>query len=225
MRATWRVYWAGLKRHGVQFAGGAFLGALGLAFTIHPIIVPAWFWFLVALASVAWLGFVVFHDYRMAAVASQAAMEARIRDLSSAVDSERQREGVEKLLSSLIWTGRILELMVPITASHDEAMARINDFGSDCTNFLTNAFGVLESTRFVEAVHNREVVISKAEHLSLSIQALMSVADRIPNMTIRKDFDPVAYEEGITTIKASLGKPASPAAPSGYEREDDPATA
>lgn len=74
MRESWKAYWQGLRKRGWEFAGGAVLGLLGLALTIHPTAMPPWFWFLVAIAAVGWLGFTVFHDIRVERDEAQAAL-------------------------------------------------------------------------------------------------------------------------------------------------------
>ena len=62
MRESLRAYIRALWSHSKTFASGAIVGAAGIALTIHPLGIPAWVWSLIALASIAWLGFVAFHD-------------------------------------------------------------------------------------------------------------------------------------------------------------------
>jgi hypothetical protein len=65
MRESWAAYRRALWKHSKALVSGTAAGMLGIVLSIHPVAVPAWVWFLIAVASVGWLGFVVFHDVRL----------------------------------------------------------------------------------------------------------------------------------------------------------------
>lgn len=65
MRESWRAYRKALWNHSKGLISGAIFGALGVALSIHPVALPAWFWFLLALGSLFWVGFLAFHDVRV----------------------------------------------------------------------------------------------------------------------------------------------------------------
>ena len=108
MRESWRAYRSALWKHSKVLVSGASAGALGIGLSIHPVILPAWFWFLVALASVGWLGFVVFHDVHSAFQKALKALDKPFPDLKiEAISLARRDTPMDyRLVASLRITNR-----------------------------------------------------------------------------------------------------------------------
>lgn len=87
MKETRRVYAQALWKHSRAFVSGAATGAVGIAFTIHPFVVPAWVWSLLAIASVIWVNLVAFHDLHVSHMAETSAKNDAIANLRAQLDA------------------------------------------------------------------------------------------------------------------------------------------
>lgn len=65
MRESIVAYARGIWKHGRALLTGALAGAIGIGLTVHPLVVSAWIWFVMAGLAVLRVQFLAFHDLRL----------------------------------------------------------------------------------------------------------------------------------------------------------------
>jgi hypothetical protein len=152
MRGSWRAYRAALWRHSKTLISGAASGLLGIVLSIHPVALPAWFWFLIALASLGWVSFVAFHD-----------VHTDRERLRAVVDGHGAKLGLLEALSMQIEMGRHVENLIglydddfspaaddpnPFIAFAGSALGNAREWETDTYDWLRQKVGQLHATRF-----------------------------------------------------------------------------
>jgi hypothetical protein len=203
MRKSWQAYRATIWKHGKALVSGAFAGIVGIALSIYPVVVPAWIWFLVALASVAWLGFVVFHD-----------VYTELASVRREIDIDEQRAKVEQEMNFLIVQGRNARIFA-------RTEIQLHRWIAEVVSLVESAYGHGESAGIVDVLYaaaRQDTSVSSLDLVDGMTEKLLDLIARSQSVPIRKQFDIDLWWKGfveanvpelLPTLSSSATEPTS----------------
>jgi hypothetical protein len=173
LRTDLKSYRRALRLHGDAAAGASLVGAVGIVLWAHPLVLPAWFWFLLTVASAFWIGFVAFRD-------------ANIELLSLRYDARagQRRDCVETLLDACLTR---LDARVGSSGIDADTVPLVAEMNRAST-LVGAAIGPMEAMK----LH-----VPEPADPTEFIARLRDMADRFPTLQVRPDFDPREMQEAM----------------------------